>query len=102
MRTNPKPNPKSPKDGINRRDFLCDTALATAGLVAGAQALQAADGAKPLNYNPQMEYRRLGKTGLQISAVCLGGHWKRIDTVVPGGDNGIDNPDFKRNRYDVV
>jgi predicted aldo/keto reductase-like oxidoreductase len=70
--------------------------------MAGAQALKAAESAKPLNYNSQMEYRRLGKTGLQISAVCLGGHWKRIDTVVPGAGGGIDNPDFQKNRYDVV
>ena len=30
-----------------------------------------------------MEYRRCGKTGMMISAVCMGGHWKRIDKVVP-------------------
>jgi aryl-alcohol dehydrogenase-like predicted oxidoreductase len=29
-----------------------------------------------------MEYRRLGKTGLMVSAVCLGGHWKRIGTMI--------------------
>ena len=29
-----------------------------------------------------MEYRRLGKTGLWVSAVCLGGHWKRVDKVI--------------------
>ncbi|MCJ7675130.1 MAG: aldo/keto reductase, partial [Sedimentisphaerales bacterium] len=51
----------------------------------------------------------LGKTGLWVSAVCLGGHWKRVDVMVPkafeGGDwlsAGLDNPDFKKNRYDVV
>jgi aryl-alcohol dehydrogenase-like predicted oxidoreductase len=34
------------------------------------------------SYNPNMEYRRLGKTGLWVSAICLGGHWKRIDKVI--------------------
>ena len=88
-------------EGINRREFLCETAAATAGLVAGTQALGAADSAaKPLNFNPDMEYRPLGKTGLQISAVCMGGHWKRIDTVI--GSVGTDHPDFKKNRFEVV
>lgn len=89
-------------EGINRREFLCETTAATAGLVVGVRTLGAAESAaKPLNHNPDMEYRRLGKTGLQISSVCLGGHWKRIDTVV-GGDGNIDHPDFQKNRYDVV
>jgi len=89
-------------DTINRREFLQDSALAAAGLVAGVKALgAAAPGSKPLNFNPDMEYRRLGKTGLMISAVCLGGHWKRIDTVV-SGDGGIDNPEFQKNRSEIV
>lgn len=90
------------RGSVSRREFLRDTALATAGLAVSAKAL-AADppAAKALNYNPDMEYRRLGRTGLMISAVCLGGHWKRIDTVVSGG-GGIDHPDFRKNRYDVV
>jgi predicted aldo/keto reductase-like oxidoreductase len=87
---------------LTRREFLRDAALATAGLAVGANALSAGEPAKkPLCHNPDMEYRRLGRTGLMISAVCLGGHWKRIDTVVTGG-GGVDNPDFRKNRYDVV
>ena len=34
------------------------------------------DTSKIRNYNEQMEYRRCGKTGLMVSAVALGGHWK--------------------------
>jgi len=90
------------EDSRTRRQFLKDTALAAAGLAAGVEALAAADTpAKALNHNPDMEYRRLGRTGLMISAVCLGGHWKRIDTVVSTA-GGIDGPDFRTNRRDVV
>jgi len=56
-----------------------------------------------------MEYRRCGKTNLMVSAVCLGGHWKRVNTVVPGlfqGGNWLsgnfNNPDFIKNRTEVV
>jgi aryl-alcohol dehydrogenase-like predicted oxidoreductase len=91
----------SRKNERTRREFLRDSAVAAAGLAAGAQVWAADAGKKPLNYNPDMEYRRLGRTDLMISAVCLGGHWKRIDTVVSGG-GGIDNPDFRKNRSDVV
>jgi aryl-alcohol dehydrogenase-like predicted oxidoreductase len=60
-----------------------------------------------------MEYRRLGKTGLMVSAVCLGGHWKRVANVLgkPGGDlcgyckadeQILDDPDFQKNRHDIV
>ncbi|MGD8237265.1 MAG: aldo/keto reductase [Armatimonadota bacterium] len=69
---------------VNRRDFIGKGAKAAAGLAVGlgaagreriAAAGQAApDTSKILNYNPDMEYRPLGKTGLMISAVCLGGH----------------------------
>jgi uncharacterized protein len=68
----------------SRRQFMRDSVIATAGLAAGLNGLpgptaQAApnppvDTSKILNYNPHMEYRRQGKTGLMVSAVCLGGH----------------------------
>ena len=76
--------------GITRRKFVRDTvaAAAAAGLTA-TYAVHAgnpdkADTDKIVNYNPDMEYRRCGRTGLMISAVCLGGHWKRMDAIVPG------------------
>jgi aryl-alcohol dehydrogenase-like predicted oxidoreductase len=66
-----------------------------------------------VNFNENMEYRRLGKTGLMLSAVCLGGHWKRIHTVVPSAapnsaccgqqdTDNLSNPEFIKNRHEVV
>jgi aryl-alcohol dehydrogenase-like predicted oxidoreductase len=72
-----------------RREFVRDTAMAAAGLAVGlgglagrsaqAAADQGGDTSKILNYNPNMEYRRQGKTGLTVSAVCLGGHSRSND-----------------------
>jgi len=96
----------------SRRDFVRTGAAAAAGAAAGMAAsnLSAADKKKILNYNSDMEYRAWGKTGLMVSAVCLGGHWKRIDKVVPSCRKGgggwlgfdIDDPGFRKNRHDVV
>lgn len=49
-------------------------ALADWKAVTGEPSPASVDTSKILNYNPNMEYRRLGKTGLMVSAVCLGGH----------------------------
>ncbi len=63
------------------------------------------------SFNPDMEYRRLGKTGMWVSAVCLGGHWKRIDKVIGAAAeiNPYEGPDkkedlgaFLKNRSEVV
>jgi len=35
-----------------------------------------------------MEYRRLGRTGLMVSAISLGGHWKRSKSSWKGQDSG--------------
>jgi len=95
---------------ITRREFVRDSALAAAGVAAGMTAASAAapDKSKILNYNENMEYRRLGKTGLMVSAVCLGGHWKRVSDVlkVAVGDGwqgvNVDEPNFARNRREIV
>jgi len=104
-------------DKITRREFVRDGAVAAAGVAAGLAATQTvhagnpenADTSKILNYNPDMEYRRCGKTDWMTSAVCLGGHWKRVNLVVPGLFQGrswlsakLDSPEFEKNRYDVV
>jgi len=58
---------------ITRRQFMRDGAAAAITL-AGAVGAKDIDTSKILNYNPDMEYRRQGKTNLMVSAVCLGGH----------------------------
>jgi hypothetical protein len=50
---------------------------------------------KTRSYNPNMEYRRLGTTGLWVSAVSLGGHWKKLPFE-------FRTEGFKKNRREVV
>jgi aryl-alcohol dehydrogenase-like predicted oxidoreductase len=83
------------RDRLSRRTFIRNTSLAAAGTIAGTLAAQGCTGnktGKPAakaridpskipNYNPKMGYRRLGKTGLMISEVSLGGH----------GSQGLEN-----------
>jgi len=63
---------------VSRRQFMRDSAIAAAGVAAGLSAIsqnaKAVNTSRILNYNPNMEYRRQGKTNLMVSAVCLGGH----------------------------
>ena len=101
---------------LTRREFVRDSAAAAAGITAGLTATKTVfagnpageDTSKILNYNSEMEYRECGKTGLMISAVCLGGHWKRVVKVIGGSESpgwmteSIDRPDFQKNRRDVV
>lgn len=102
---------------LTRRQFVRDTAAGAAALAASVALpnivrvgnADQADTRSILNYNPDMEYRRCGKTGWMVSAVCLGGHWKRVNQMVPGLFEGeswlsanLDNTDFQKNRYDVV
>jgi len=99
---------------LTRRKFMRDGAAAAAGIAAGLGAagcgsMQFGKAEKTRSYNPDMEYRRLGKTGLSISAVCLGGHWKRVNKMVPSAYEGgnwlganLNDEGFKKNRRDVV
>jgi aryl-alcohol dehydrogenase-like predicted oxidoreductase len=102
---------------VTRRDFVKTGAVAAAGVAAGLTPGRIVLAGNPgnqktddiVNYNEQMEYRRGGKTNLMFSAVCLGGHWKRVNTVVPDLFQGrswlgakLDSPEFEKNRYDVV
>jgi aryl-alcohol dehydrogenase-like predicted oxidoreductase len=87
---------------LSRRSFIRDGSLVAAGAVLGSLAsrgeassksTKGVDTSRILNYNPNMEYRRLGKTNLMVSAVCIGGHWKRVDVM---------KQDLAQNRYDVM
>jgi len=84
-------------DGLTRREFVRGVAAAglAAGLSAGGDALGGEASPKILNFNERMEYRRLGKTGAMISAISMGGHWKRLPH--PFGSD-----EFRRNRRDVL
>lgn len=92
---------------ITRREFLQGAAAVAAGVTAGLASAHAAEVAskqpiKTRSYNPSMEYRRLGKTGLMVSAISLGGHWKRLI-----GGSGYDREasgveQLDKNRYEVI
>ena len=99
---------------VNRRMFI-QTSAAAVGVAAlgGNFVASAADEPairKTPSFNPDMEYRRLGATGLWVSAICLGGHWKRVNEVtghakIPGVGIPKDAADAEvlfKNRHDVV
>ena len=107
-------------DKLTRREFVYESAVAAAGVAFGLTATKTVyagnpakeDTSKIPSYSPEMEYRRCGKTNMMVSAVCLGGHWKRVDKVLAKkpGDAGANGwlrqgsgaSEFDKNRYDVV
>ena len=71
------------KNSLSRRSFIRGMSLAAAGAAARgltskvcAKSSRPANCSKILNHNPKMGYRRLGKTGVMLSEISLGGHWK--------------------------
>jgi aryl-alcohol dehydrogenase-like predicted oxidoreductase len=101
---------------ITRRDFVRDGSIAAATAAVALQSTIARAGEKPpagvkktRSYNANMEYRALGRTGLWVSAVCLGGHWKRVAEATGQPIPGVSLPKteaamkaLKKNRYDVM
>lgn len=65
---------------IDRREFVREgSALVAAAATTTALAADASkqlDAKSIVNYHPKMRYRRLGKTGLMLSEISLGGHWR--------------------------
>lgn len=96
---------------VSRREFVRTSALTAAAMVAGVNSAGATQTPtpRPLSYNENMEYRRLGGTGLLVSAVCLGGHWKRVNMMLRtpfdqdaySGEE-INHSEFMKNRSDVI
>jgi aryl-alcohol dehydrogenase-like predicted oxidoreductase len=85
-------------NALNRRQFLGQgVAAAGAGLLAagalGAEAPRMPPKEQVLSFNERMEYRRMGKTNQWVSAISLGGHWKRCP---------FQGEDFDRNRADII
>ena len=96
---------------FTRRQFIRDSAVTGAAIGAGitlSNSAHANNADKILNYNSDMEYRRCGRTGLMISAICLGGHWKRLVKIIGGSEpegwmtTDIDGGNFQKNRHEVV
>jgi len=105
------------RDNLTRREFVRDSALAATGLAFGLIPTKTVHAGNPTDedtskipsYNSEMEYRRCGKTDMMISAVCLGGHWKRMDKILGEKTEGrgwfawgADDPAFNKNRREVV
>lgn len=97
---------------ISRREFVSHSAVAAAALPAAKTPAPGLDPKKIPSYNPNMVYRRLGKTGMMVSAVCLGGHWKRLGTMLGPNFKGagyaqedyknVNDAAFLKNRAEVV
>jgi aryl-alcohol dehydrogenase-like predicted oxidoreductase len=90
------------KERVTRREFVQDSAAVAAGVAVGAGVAgkaettsAAPDPKKTRSYNENMEYRRLGRTNLMLSAVSIGGHWKKIPY-------GYGTAEFKKNRREVL
>ena len=104
-------------DEIRRRELLRNTAVVAGGVASGvipgnfvAAASDQDAIRKTRSYNSEMEYRRLGSTGLWVSAVCLGGHFKRIGELVgqkigayaPPSEDEAAIAALRKNRHEVL
>lgn len=94
------------KEKVTRREFHKAGSLMLAAAGAGGRAVAAEPTAAPKmdpqtirGYHEKMGYRRLGKTGLWISEISLGGHCP----LIPQNPNTLDNPqEVVKNRKEVL
>jgi hypothetical protein len=81
------------KAELNRRAFLAASAATVASAALPARAADApATGEEWRNRQPNMTYRRLGRTGYMISSIGMGGDDIRpdnIDQVLWSADMGL-------------
>jgi len=101
------------RKGLTRREFVGKAAKAAVAL-AGGSALVTPPLARPaaaaapakdiLNYQPSMNYRKLGKTDLWLSELSLGGHWRTREGERYWGSFPNDQvpADVMRDREEVV
>jgi predicted aldo/keto reductase-like oxidoreductase len=82
---------------LSRRSFMGQGALAVGASLLAGKVLAEGQGQPPkrniLSYSERMEYRRLGKANVWVSAICLGGHWKRCP---------FQGADLEKNRTDIM
>ena len=96
------------KEKVTRREFHKAGSLMVAGAATGmaGKAVAAEPKAEPKmdpktirGYNQKMGYRRLGKTGLWISEISLGGHCP----LIPQNAKALENPqEVVENRKEVL
>ncbi len=100
---------------MKRREFIRNSAVAAGCVAAGLGGNFVATAAdedaikKTRSYSSDMEYRLLGNTGLWVSSVCLGGHWKRVGEVTGQKIPGVNKPGpgpaldaLRKNRDEVM
>ncbi len=80
---------------MSRREFAAATLGAAAVTHATRALADTPDPRKTRSNNENMEYRRLGRTDIMISAISMGGHWKKIPYKVG-------SEDFAKNRREVI
>lgn len=67
-----QPIDEARRTALTRRQFMRDVSVGV--LASGLAAAQASGAQPPLQKPEKMRYRRLGKTGLMVSEIAMGGH----------------------------